>query len=45
MMNVTTANPAAEAQNDDSPAAETNIFSGQQSDARRVNNEPRERKP
>ncbi|MGB6636782.1 MAG: tRNA pseudouridine(55) synthase TruB, partial [Bradyrhizobium sp.] len=44
-MNVTTANPAAEAQNDDSPAAETNIFSGQQSDARRVNNDPRERKP
>ncbi|MGA7072544.1 tRNA pseudouridine(55) synthase TruB, partial [Bradyrhizobium sp.] len=44
-MQVTTANPAAESQNDDSPAAETNIFSGQQSDARRVNNDPRERKP
>src|SRR5579863_1495866 len=41
-MNVTTANHAAESQNDDSAAVETNIFSGAH-DARRVNNDPRQK--
>src|SRR5579863_993891 len=43
-MNVTTANPAVESPNSDSPAADKNIFS-ERDDARRVNNDPRERQP
>ena len=43
-MNVTTANPAIGSPNSDSPAADKNIFS-ERDDARRVNNDPRERQP
>jgi tRNA pseudouridine55 synthase len=44
MMTVTTANHAAETQNDDSAAVETNIFSGP-NDTRRINNDPRQKPP
>src|ERR1700722_9857351 len=43
-MNVTTANPAIGSPNSDSSAADKNIFS-ERDDARRVNNDPRERQP
>jgi tRNA pseudouridine55 synthase len=45
MMTVTTANHVVESTNDDSAAADKNIFSGQQDDIRRGNNDPRHQQP
>jgi tRNA pseudouridine55 synthase len=45
MMTVTTANPVVESTNDDSVAADKNIFSERQDDIRRVNNDPRQKQP
>jgi tRNA pseudouridine55 synthase len=42
-MNVTTVNPAVESPNDDSIAADENIFSERRDDARRAHNDPRQK--
>src|SRR5277367_5872666 len=45
MMTVTTATPVVESTNDDSAAADNNIFSGRQDDIRRAHNDPRPKQP